>query len=479
MVQRHRILLVEPAYKNKYPPLGLMKISAFHKQRGDEVCFVKGLEECFKHQFWDRIYITTMFSFHWAETIKTIKYYEFSVKDPRNFFIGGPMATIMSDEIEKETGFKPVRGLLNEKGKLRLKGDHLVEGTVPDYSLADQISYKYLSNDAYYSYTTRGCIRKCSFCAVPQIEPVYQDYIPLKKQIKIINENYGEKKDLLLLDNNILASPYFNQIVDEIKEVGFYKDAKLRGRNRYVDFNQGIDLRLLTKEKVKKISEIAIRPLRIAFDNIRYKDEYIKKIEWASSFNLIHLSNYILYNYNDTPQDFYDRLKINVELNERLGTKIFSFPMKYIPVNNKDRKYVGKHWNPRYLRGIQCILNATHGVVSPRKIFFEAAFGKNAEEFKKLLLMPDNYIIYREKHKNNGAKKWTKHFNSLSREQSSEFLTVIKDNKYEFHSKYNKVNELLGHYKKYRKENIKEKLSIIDSLRGYIRIYKGDGSIFR
>jgi hypothetical protein len=70
-----------------------------------------------------------------------------------------------------------------------------------------------------------------------------------------------------------------------------------------------------------------------------------------------------------------------VELNERLGTKIFSFPMKYIPVNNKDRKYVGKYWNPKYLQTIQCILHATHGIVGPKKDFFEAAFGETFNDF--------------------------------------------------------------------------------------------------
>src|SRR3990172_4533346 len=138
-----RILLLEPAYKNKYPPLGLMKISAFHKQRGDEVCFVKGLDKRYRGQLWDRIYITTMFSFYWAETIKTIRYYEFSVKDPRNLFIGGPMATLMADEIKKETGFDPVEGLLNKKGKLRFAGDHQVDNVIPDYDILNEIDYKY------------------------------------------------------------------------------------------------------------------------------------------------------------------------------------------------------------------------------------------------------------------------------------------------------------------------------------------------
>src|SRR3990170_5650688 len=215
-----KILLIEPAYKNKYPPLGLMKIAAFHKGRGDEVHFVKGLSKEFQKQMWDRIYVTTLFSFYWSETIKTIKYYEFSVKDPLGLFIGGPMATIMGEEIEKETGFKAVKGLLNEKGKLRLPYDKTIDRIVPDYSILDTIDYQYPASNAYFAYMTRGCVRACPFCAVPTLEPKYVDYIPLKRQIEEVNEKYGEKKDLLLMDNNVLASPKFDQIIDEIQAVG-------------------------------------------------------------------------------------------------------------------------------------------------------------------------------------------------------------------------------------------------------------------
>ncbi len=445
-----KILLVEPAYKNKYPPLGLMKIAAFHKERGDEVHFVKGLNKEIRAQMWDRIYITSLFSFYWDQTVKTIKYYEYSVKDPQNLLIGGPMATIIADEIERETGFRPVKGLLNERGKIGLPDDHLVDSVVPDYNILDEISYKYPAHDAYFGYMTRGCVRKCPFCAVNVIEPVYVGYIPLKEQIEIINEKYGPKKDLLLLDNNVLASPRFDQIVDEIKEIGFFRGATLNNKKRYVDFNQGIDSRLLTKKKMKRLAELPIKPLRIAFDHIELKDEYIEKIEWAAEAGLMHLSNYILYNYDDTPEDFYERLRINIELNERLGTRIFSFPMKYIPVTGKNRKFVGKHWNPRYLRGIQCILHATHGVVGAKRKFFEAAFGKNVEEFKKLLLMPDNYIIYREKHKRNGASDWSKLYTSLSPTQREEFLNVVYHHQFKSgdYSGSQKVTALIEHYKK-------------------------------
>ncbi|HHT9107578.1 MAG TPA: cobalamin-binding domain-containing protein [Candidatus Wunengus sp. YC64] len=450
------ILLVEPPYKNKYPPLGLMKISAFHKERGDEVHFVKGLNKQIRSQIWDRIYITTLFSFYWDKTIETIKYYEFSVKDPQNLFIGGPMATILADEIENATGFKPVKGLLNQKGKVRFPNDHLIDGLVPDYSMLEQIDYKYPASNAYFAYMTRGCVRRCPFCVVYVIEPEYVPYIPLKKQVALTTEKFGEKKDLLLLDNNVLASAEFDKIINEIKDIGFHKGARLNGRFRYVDFNQGIDLRLLTKDKMKKLAEIPIKPLRIAFDRFSLKEKYVKALRLAAECGIKYLSNYILFNYDDSPDEFYQRLRINIDLNEEFeragySTRIWSFPMKYSPIlgeHGKDRKFVGKNWNPRYLRSIQCILNATHGVVGPKRKFFEAAFGKNKNEFKKLLLMPDNYIIYREDHKKNGAADWNNLYNTLSSKQKEEFRSFVYSNRFDSDicSKYPEVNKLLSHY---------------------------------
>ncbi|MEA4968267.1 MAG: hypothetical protein VB048_09155, partial [Bacteroidaceae bacterium] len=208
-----KVLLVEPSYKNKYPPLGLMKIAAFHKVNHDEIKFVKGLDKNERSKMWDRIYITTLFSFYWSKTIETIKYYEFSVKDPQNLFIGGPMATIMAEEIENETGFKVIKGLLNEKGKLRIDNDENVDGLVPDYSILDLVDYKYPAQDAYFAYMTRGCIRRCPFCAVPQIEPDYSSYISIRSQIENIDRLYGKKSSLLLMDNNVLGSDRFERIV--------------------------------------------------------------------------------------------------------------------------------------------------------------------------------------------------------------------------------------------------------------------------
>lgn len=444
------ILLIEPGYKNKYPPLGLMKISTYHKQKGDNVVFYKGCSAELKEQLWDRIYIATLFTFYWDKTIKTIKYYSNSVKHPSHVFVGGVMATLMKSEIQNEINVTIVEGLLNEKGKLGYKDDGNIDYIIPDYSIIDPksnhfLEYSYPTSDSYITYATRGCIRKCKFCAVPIVEPHFTNSISIAKQVKNIRKNFGEKRHLLLLDNNILASDDFPKIIDEIKSIGFEKGAKYalntNGKkvylNRYVDFNQGIDSRLLTKGKMRLLSAIAIKPLRIAFDDIKYKNTYIEKVRLAAEHGIKTLSNYVLFNFKDTPEDFYERLKINIELNEEFErngykSRIWSFPMKYSPINGtfcKNRKYIGKNWNKRYLRGIQCILLATHGVVGTKKTFFEKAFGKDLDEFKNILTLPDLYIIYRNIHIQNGnRKKLDNIFHSLTSEQNNTLMNIILNN---------------------------------------------------
>ncbi len=442
------ILLIEPSYKNKYPPLGLMKISSFHKKKGDNVIFFKGCSPELKNFKWDRIYIASLFTFHWIKTINTIRYYLNSVENTRNIYVGGVMATLMIEKLEEQFDINVVSGLLNEEGKIGLNNDQMIDSILPDYSIIDQqenkiLDYEYPTKDCYIAYATRGCIRKCAFCAVPIIEPLFSNSLSIAHQVNAIKKKYGEKRNLLLMDNNVLASECFPQIIEEIKNLGFYKGAKYthekNGKkitvNRYVDFNQGIDARLLTIDKMRLFSEIAISPLRIAFDNISDKDIYIEKVRLAAEYKIKVLSNYILFNFTDTPEDFYERLKINIVLNQEFEkngycTRIWSFPMKYTPVLGEialNRKHVGKHWNKKLLRGIQCVLLATHGVVGPKKAFFEEAFGRDVEEFKRILLMPETFIIRRFENARK-AKLLQSRIEKLNKEEKNQLLKIIYKN---------------------------------------------------
>lgn len=428
-----RILLVEPGYKNKYPPLGLMKISTFHKLNGDSVRFVKGCEPKLRLEQWDRIYISTLFTFQWNTTIKTIKFYRSMVNSPEQLIVGGVMATLLKSEIEDEIDVKVLPGLLDKPYLLNNKSKIIIDHLVPDYSILKQTDYLYGHNDSYIAYATRGCPNRCAFCAVSRIEPNFCGYLPLKKQIHSIEERFGPRRHLMLLDNNVLASSSFDRIIDDIKDLGFTVGAKLNNGFRYVDFNQGVDLRLLDEHKMERLAEIPIKPLRIAFDHIELKDQYISKVHLAAKMGLLNLSNYVLYNYNDKPEDFHERLRINVELNKELGTKIYSFPMKYIPLDAKDRKYIGKYWNKKLLRGVQCILLATMGKVGLNKDFFEAAFGRDASEFIEIAMMPEKYIINRKKYKDNEAKIWREDFRNLSQIEKEIFMkqTTHDDRKVE------------------------------------------------
>ena len=101
-----RVLLVEPNYKNKYPPMGLMKISTYHKMLDDEVHFVKGYNAQIDSEVWDRIYVTTLFTFDFAIAVETINHYLRLVDDVNSLYVGGIMASLMPDKIIEATGIE-------------------------------------------------------------------------------------------------------------------------------------------------------------------------------------------------------------------------------------------------------------------------------------------------------------------------------------------------------------------------------------
>ena len=133
-------------------------------------------------------------------------------------------------------------------------------------------------NNAYFGYASRGCVRKCHFCGVPKLEGAQRPGQSLTKLIKEVDERHGRMRDLMLMDNNVCAAPNYKEIIAEIIDLGFEKGAKIMQKSgieveRRVDFNQGVDARILCKDimYLKEMSKIAIKPLRIAFDHIGAK----------------------------------------------------------------------------------------------------------------------------------------------------------------------------------------------------------------
>ncbi len=422
------ILLVEPSYKTKFPPLGLMKISAYHKALGDKVTFHKGIVKDMSWESWDRIYITTLFTFYWKATIDTINYYKDIVLrgDPSRLYVGGIAATLKSTKLYEDTGVTNIiRGVLDHSKILDKDNSLIVDKMIPDYSILNYPNHDYNLKDSYMGYATRGCPNKCKFCGVNTLEPKFIDYHGIKPLIEGIKSKFGEKTHLVLLDNNVLHSKNLKKIIKDIRDVGFEKGAKLNNKLRRVDFNQGVDARLLTEGKIKLMSKIAIHPLRIAFDSLKLKKTYEKAVRLAAKHEILNLSNYILYNFNDSPDDFWERLHINIDLNKELGTKIYSFPMKYIPLENEDRNHVSDNWNWYFLRNVQRILNVVKGSVMPGEDFFYRAFGGSSEKFYQILHMPERILMYRSREAGVKEKAWIRQFKRLTKNQHMKLLEIL------------------------------------------------------
>lgn len=584
---KRRVLLIEPNYRNKYPPLSLMKLATYHRMLGDEVVFYKGedrtfainetmrlllnvlnnnepsvkwntlwddlaeyllkggderLKELLKHSDsplvkktlegyrkyyynktylkdpqWDRVCITTLFTFYWQKTVDAINYYKQFCKSPDQVFVGGISASVVPEEIEKETGIKPFVGLLDKGGELD-KGNNIIIEQLPlDYSILEEIDYVYPEHDGYYGYMTRGCVNHCAFCVVPKLEPIYQSHIPLLNRIEHTRKHFGEKRNLLLLDNNVFASKDFDKIIDEIKATGFVKDSKYVAPNyyeiaidnlkrnynvpaycksmykqynllvektknddelkeiiqvmiekglddlhtitkesileveeyfrpkfekiyknkpkiRHVDFNQGVDSRLINEENIKKLAEIPIDPLRIAFDHWELREVYEKSVRLAAKAGIGHLSNYLLYNFRDKPEELFYRMKMNVDLSEELEINIYSFPMKYHPIQDpkyfRDRDFMGEHWNRKFIRAVQAILNSTKGKIGRGKTFFERAFGKDEEMYFQRLYMPEAMLIYRNyyEYETGMIDEWWKKFKNLTSKQEAQLKKIVEKN---------------------------------------------------
>ena len=164
-----RILLVEPGYKNKYPPLGLMKIAQYHGPNGkrDHVRFIKGEDRSVLASAWDRIYVTTLFSFEYPKTAETIDFaLQVANGQADKVFVGGIAASLMHERFLSERrwhGIRFIKGLLSGPPAVALQLDDFseelysddvagraIEDLIPDYSILDHVDYRYPVRDAYF-----------------------------------------------------------------------------------------------------------------------------------------------------------------------------------------------------------------------------------------------------------------------------------------------------------------------------------------
>ena len=320
----------------------------------------------------DEIWITTVFTFDIPHAIGLVR--EAKNRAGR-VLVGGVSATLLPEKFEAE-GVEVHRGLIPEAESF--SPDYSLLGFAPEYSI---------------SHTSRGCVRRCGFCMVHRLEPDFHN------RTDWINDIHPHTKKILFFDNNWLAK----DIEDIKRDVSIIRGLVDAGRITSIDFNQGIDARLMTEELADLLKGVPLKPVRFAFDGMQEDGYYQNAIRTMAERGHHNFMTYVLYNFTDTPQDFYYRLRESVMLASELGVSVGSFPMRFQPILDidKGRDYVGRHWTPAKKKGFMTILQRQSiggGVTFGTLAELEYWFGKDADEFNRLLSYPKlRQLIERKK----------------------------------------------------------------------------------
>lgn len=270
-----------------YPNLALMKISSWHKINGDMVTWYTPFE------YYDKVYISKVFS----DTPDFTEY-------------------VNADEVVRGGTGYAIHGAGGETFRKEddpnLPDD--VEHIYPDYSL-------YNITDTAFGFLTRGCPRGCSFCIVGKKEGL------CSRKVANLSEFWSGQSKIVLNDPNILACREWEDLLGQLA------DSKA-----LVDFNQGIDARLLTEAKCHAIDAIRIKEIHFAWDRYEDKEKILPKLQMFAEIckTKPHKHNaivYVLVNHTSTIEQDLERIYTLQELG------YWAYVMIY-DKHNADRRYL-------------------------------------------------------------------------------------------------------------------------------------------
>lgn len=276
---------------HNFPNIPLMKISAYHKAKGDHV---EWYEPMFSPHM-DKVYVSKVFSFS--------PNFDYFI-DADEVSYGGSgycISLVKGKEVfdkSKDKDLPPE-----------------IEHICPDYSL-------YGITDTAYGFLTRGCPRGCSFCHVEAKEG--------RRSYKVadLNEFWNGQKNIVLCDPNILACREWKDLLQQLI------DSKA-----WVDFNQGLDIRLMTEEKAEMLKQIKTKELHFAWDRYQDKDKILPKFKMFKDITGIRerdLLVYVLCNFDTTFEQDLERIYTLREMG--YWAYVMLYDKDNIPRGNRLRK---------------------------------------------------------------------------------------------------------------------------------------------
>jgi len=261
------------------------------------------------------VYVTSLFTWAWRPVWRAVRTFKAWFPDAE-IWLGGLYASLLPDHAILSGADKIYGGIFDE-----------AEDLMPDYDLVPNW-------DGSIVFASRGCTRKCVYCAVPRLERKIHS---CKRSIKhLIWRNHTK---VIFFDNNILASPFWGDIFDEVIEMGLT-----------VDFNQGLDSRLLSEESAEKISKMKIPVVRLAYDRSSQKKHVERAIDLLhdNGISKRDILVYSLYNFTESPDEFLERVL------DILRWGAVCYPMRFQPCDTlKKNNYISKKWTRKRLEMVQ------------------------------------------------------------------------------------------------------------------------------
>lgn len=241
---------------HNFPNIPLMKLSAYHKNKGDSVeWYVDGM--CY-----DVLYMSKVFTFS--------RDYDFGMYEPK--------------------AKKIIRGGTGYNSKVVLPDE--IEHIYPDYSIYfDKITE--IKNTAY-GFLTRGCPRGCDFCIVQEKEGA------TSHKVANLSEFWRGQKNIVLLDPNFFACKDWRELSVQLIKSG-----------AWVDFSQGLDARIMTQEKISALKSMKIKRVHFAWDRYRDKDKILSKfliIKKTTGWGYQKLNVFVLCNFDTTIEQDLERV---------------------------------------------------------------------------------------------------------------------------------------------------------------------------
>lgn len=280
---------------HNFPNIPLMKLSAWHKARGDTVEWYEPLIHGFPNPPLDKVYMSKVFSFS--------PDYEYFVNAKE--VVKGGSGYCISLENGKEVFDK------SKDEELPYEIEHIY----PDYSIYGII-------DTAYGFLTRGCPRGCDFCHVKVKEGL------CSRKVADLSEFWNGQKNIVLCDPNILAckdwKSLFQQLIDS---------------KAWIDINQGLDIRLMTEEKAELIKQMKIKELHFAWDRYEDKDIIVPKFKMFKEITQIDIRKlivFVLCNFDTTIEQDLERIYTLRDLG--YWSYVMLYDKEHIPKNSKLRK---------------------------------------------------------------------------------------------------------------------------------------------